>query len=641
MKSLRPASLDRPGTGALLLPCLVVCLAVLGCESTTTRPALCEPGRVYCASGFEATCTHPAGRYSFMDCVSAGQTCVPDLGCRLCLPGRWTCDGAHVALCADDGRTMTPAARCDVDAGWVCSQGRCVHACSQAAAERSYLGCEYWAVDLDNAKVSSGNAAAQQFAVVISNTSLLTAQVVVEVNDAPPFWPVSLREVARAEVPPEGLRVLPLPSRELDGSPPGSWDVGTHSAVSTRAFRVTSSAPIVAYQFNPLQNVDVFSNDASILFPKNALDPEYLVLSWPQTIADTNDPNNDFAQHLRGFVTIVATEPGTNVTVTPSARILGDGLFVPAAEAGQSFTLDMHEFMVLNLETDGFLADLTGTRVVADKPIAVYSGSEASDVPLWSTFYDRRCCADHLEHQQFPLSAAGTKFVAARTAPRTPAMAAAGGQNAVIEESDLFRILALYDGTTVFTSLPPPDDYFHLDRGQIVDLTPFCDMIVESDKPLFIGQFMRGQGTTGIPIDLPGGDPSFIMVPPVEQWRDYYVFLTPDKYAFDFVTIAAPQGATLTLDYQPISVFGCVQRTASCTDRVDPGARYDVYQCQLSFPRVYPDRPAGQNVDPGSQNDGYHVLRADRPVALLVSGFDKHVSYGYVGGMNMQRINVQ
>jgi len=38
---------------------------------------------------------------------------------------------------------------------------------------------------------------------------------------------------------------------------------------------------------------------------------------------------------------------------------------------------------VLNLETGGFGADadFTGTRVDADKPVAVFSGSEASDVP--------------------------------------------------------------------------------------------------------------------------------------------------------------------------------------------------------------------------------------------------------------------
>ena len=38
----------------------------------------------------------------------------------------------------------------------------------------------------------------------------------------------------------------------------------------------------------------------------------------------------------------------------------------------------------------------------------------------------------------------------------------------------------------------------------------------------------------------PGGDPSMIVVPPVEQWRSSYLFLVPNKYAFDSLLIAAP-----------------------------------------------------------------------------------------------------
>ena len=50
--------------------------------------------------------------------------------------------------------------------------GACVDACNDAAASRSYIACEYWAVDLDNAVVADqGAAAAQQYAVVLSNPS--------------------------------------------------------------------------------------------------------------------------------------------------------------------------------------------------------------------------------------------------------------------------------------------------------------------------------------------------------------------------------------------------------------------------------------------------------------------------------------
>jgi len=57
--------------------------------------------------------------------------------------------------------------------------------------------------------------------------------------------------------------------------------------------------------------------------------------------------------------------------------------------------------------------------VHADKPVAVFTGSEASDVPFFTTFAIRDCCADHLEEQLFPTSAMGTQFVAVKTPLRT------------------------------------------------------------------------------------------------------------------------------------------------------------------------------------------------------------------------------
>jgi len=43
---------------------------------------------------------------------------------------------------------------------------------------------------------------------------------------------------------------------------------------STSAYKVTSDLPIVAYQFNPLDNANVFSNDASLLIPRTAFDTD-------------------------------------------------------------------------------------------------------------------------------------------------------------------------------------------------------------------------------------------------------------------------------------------------------------------------------------------------------------------------------
>ncbi|MBN2725165.1 MAG: IgGFc-binding protein [Deltaproteobacteria bacterium] len=601
----------------------------------------CERGRIYCEENIARQCLEPSGEYAYSDCTAKSAVCVPGLGCRSCTPNTPVCSDQDVKLCTDEGVPGETLHTCDVESGYSCSEGRCIDSCSEALENRSYLGCEYWAVDLDNAVVSSGNAAAQQFAVVVSNPLNINAHVVVERKISPYMWPVETEILDEIDVPPEGLRVINLPSAEVDGSYFGYFNTSTHSAITPNAYKISSSSPVAAYQFNPLENAGVFSNDASILFPKSALDNSYTVLSWPQTIADTDTAENDFGNHLRAFLTIVATEPGTDVTVTLSTDILGDSNTIPAASAGETIRFNLDEFDVLNLETNAFGADFTGSLVTSDKPVSVFTGSEASDVPVWQTFADRQCCADHLEHQLFPFSSAGTRFVLARTPPRTPAVSDAGGQCSVITESDVFKILALYDDTTVFTTLGEPMDYLYLQKGEFLTIDPYCDAVVESDKPLFIGQFPRGQDTTGIPLDLPGGDPSFIMVPPVEQWRDYYVFLTPDKYAFDFISIIIPYGTSVSLDYLDISRFNCTRQKAQCASQIDQGFNYEIVHCQLSFPVLHPGLPPGENIEDGIQNDGYHVIRSSTPVGLIISGFDKHVSYGYVGGMDMRRINVE
>jgi hypothetical protein len=60
--------------------------------------------------------------------------------------------------------------------------------------------------------------------------------------------------------------VFKLGPREVDGSARGRRSTPARTPRSRRhAYRVTSELPVVAYQFNPLENVSVFSNDASLL----------------------------------------------------------------------------------------------------------------------------------------------------------------------------------------------------------------------------------------------------------------------------------------------------------------------------------------------------------------------------------------
>ncbi len=555
--------------------------------------------------------------------------------------------------------TASPDKTCHPSKAEACREGSCVDLCVEAFERKSNVGCEYWAVDLDNADIDpTENAASQQYAIVVSNPQPdVPVTVHVFQDDGKPGDPPNPIEIASATLAPLNLQVFKLGPREVDGSPDGEFNSGTNTALTRHAYRVSSDFPIIAYQFNPLDNVDVFSNDASLLKPREALtfandgimEAAYVVAGWPQTIAVTDNPDTNFDPsapiNLRVFLTIAATRANTHVRVHPTTDVRGGGP-IKATEKGGLIEVTMGAFDVLNLESpdmNAFNADFTGTLIESDSPIAVFSGSEASDAPHFKTLADRQCCADHLEDQLDPLRTMGKEFAIAHTPSRTAAVAKAGGGIQAAPEPDFIRFIATTGGgTTIKTSLPPPDDEIHLaSRGDFHEATVLKDFVAHSTAPISVAQIMASQDAAGVKRGLPGGDPSLLIEPPVEQFRPDYVFLTPDKYAFDFVSIVAPPQASIVFDGQVLTDKAClVTPTDGLTEqqRGSTEPPFVTYTCQLSFPIIDPNKAAPDNVSPGTQNDGVHRLVASEPVGVVVMGFDNYVSYAYAGGTQLEDI---
>jgi hypothetical protein len=617
----------------------------------TQQALTCKDGELSCSGALLLQCT--AGTTQVLsDCGATGKVCSnARKACLPCDPGARECaEGQKVLSCNEDGQRRTQIAVCNTQKGEACREGACVNLCEQAAREQSNIGCTYWAVDLDNAVTPQGNAAAQQFAVVVSNPQPdVVANITVYEDTSVPGAPSSVRKVSSAIVQPRSLEVFKLGPREVDGSPEGTFNTGTHTALTRGAFKVVSDVPIVAYQFNPLENVNVFSNDASQLLPQEALGAEtseYVIASWPQTIARSEDPATNFDFDLRAFLSVVGTQPGTRVRIKTTTRIVPGGPVPLGAEPGTSleFTLEPHE--VLNLETGGFNADFTGTTVSASGPVVVYAGSEASDAPIFSTLAERSCCADHLEDQVVPLRAVGRKYALGHVPNRSKAVAAAGARLGVVPEPEYYRVVSTTnEDTLVSTTLKAPNDNFILKgMGASRILTAFTDFTLVGDKPVIVANVQASQEAAGVPRGLPGGDPSLTYVPSTEQWRNDYVLLTPDKYAFDFLVITAPYSTKVYLDGQLLTSAQCEIGDGdglSPAQRGKPNPPYEVYRCQLSFPVVDPDKTSPNNVSPGRQNDGVHRVQADFPVGVLVYGFDAFVSYAYAGGTDLRAINVR
>ncbi|NUP12160.1 MAG: hypothetical protein HOW73_39440 [Polyangiaceae bacterium] len=536
--------------------------------------------------------------------------CSPELGCTPCMPGEHGCIGNEVHECDDTGNPNGPVVEtCDVNAGYTCSNGACKTGCEIAEDQPSNVGCEFWAVDLDQ-QDGFNDPASAPWGVALSNAGDGVANVTIEINNAAPGEAVALETVEQVTVPANGLIALELPTRELDcGTAPNQYS-SPGTCLSSRAFRITSSNPIVVYQFNVFENA--YSNDASLLLPTNALGQTYRVLNWtaghPVYIQQFNIID-------RSYVTVVGTTPGTEVTVRPSWKIRGNAP-IPATAAGGEIVVTLGPFDVLNLETDdatfnddpATAADLSGTAVYSNKPVAVFSGVETTSAPNASVEIPTypgwkegdTCCLDHLEDQMFPVESIGKSYVITRSPVRSTSS---------YREPDIIRFVGAAEPANVTTSLPAPFNSFTLQPGEVRTTWTQDNITVSSDTPIIVGQItISNQYVDGPYI----GDPDLTIFPPVEQYRTEYVILTPDSWDQDWVVISAEVGATVSVD--GTTPGGCIVEPAGMMN----GVQYESRRCPLEV--------------------GAHQLSGDKPYGIVVYGYGAAGSYAFAGGADVQKI---
>ncbi|HEY3356731.1 MAG TPA: IgGFc-binding protein [Polyangia bacterium] len=594
----------------------------------------------YCDNTVHHSCV--GGHWKTQDCGSG--VCVAESGCQACLGGTKYCEGSDVYECNADGSSGTYLSTCAEFEK--CVLGGCLSACADLT--RSNVGCEFWAIDLPNDyqcismnggatcdPITYGCGACQQFAVVVTNTSDFVVNVKVELNNAGPGEPLALETVEEKQVGPRLLAIFNLPMREVDCT---EWYTDTSgkmrrrndttTCLSSKAYRVTSDYPIVAYQFNPI--VNVYSNAASLLIPTNGLDTDYYVLSWSTTNPIKMPIPGQSIEGIPDYmnVTIAGVYPGTHVQVTTAHQTQGSpdgGVPVAAASAGETITVNLGPFDVLNIESRQDLqhptGDFTGTRVVSDYPVAVFSGGQRSIVPDATDSYNPPapaaagdlCCTEHFEQQMFPVSSLGTKFVITRSPIRSTGA----------PEPDFYRILATKPGTVVTTNLANFPT-LNIDAGKYARLWATEDFTIISNEPIMIAQYIVSEQY--MDSYNTGGDGKYILFPPAEQHRPTYVFLVPTTFPKDYVVIAAPEGTQVLLDGTDVGgeiTSLCEKHPAGILDTVS----YNAIRCPVE--------------------DGPHTIDATDssgagiPVGISVYGYGNVSSYAYPGGADVKQINMQ
>lgn len=538
-----------------LCPPNSICLGEEGC-----RELVCEPGQARCADDAQTLliCDSQGLSEQPFLCPQGSTQCRGGLCVQICSPGELSCQGDSVHRCLEDGSGTEPVQRCALEQGLTCREGRCLDLCEAGELEKeSYIGCRYWGVDTPNQL-----ALENRFAFVVSNAfTQLAARVRVE--DA------SGALVLEREVGPGQAVALRMPSRQMNTPGTGIWP---------RSYRLTSNVPISAYQFNPLQSHDgdgesVASNDASLMLPDAALGTEHYGVSYSQWGA------------LGAFLSVVSTADNNEILITPSADV-PQGPGVGAMEAGRQHRLVLQRGQVLTLLTQESGADLTGTHIVSQEPVAVYGGVDCAQVPVGSLY------CDHIEEALLPVRAWGRSFVGVPFARRGL-------------EEDLWRVVASAPGTRVELT-PPLAQVPVLGPGEHFTFASAEGFGLEASAPVTLVQLMTGSSTV---LEQPNdGDPSMLLVPPLRQLRQRYIFLVPDTYARDWLTLVFQQGTQVWLDGEPLQEGEA---------RPVPGTGYRFLQRRVE--------------------DGRHEVEADGPVGVSVYGYDRNISYAYPAGLDLGR----
>lgn len=630
----------------------------------TPATDICEEGEVRCVPqgdaeievcGVPEGATTPVTRWIASRCPQ-GEVCQRnECGPLACIPGQPVCeDQAHIAVCNDAGDGTVEPEPCPE--GEICRNGACLDLCAAAARNRSYIGCNYRVVDLPNPFLEEGGMNSP-FGVVVANPDpVLPVRISMEdatgeqeaIIATTTVWPSELardydavevsssvrdqrgqivaspQEVAQGpiDIPPRGFATLLLPRSNLPAQ---------RSGVYVEGRRLRANRPVVAYQYNPYCCNFSFTNDASLLLPVEALGNDYVMLGvsdWPKT--------EEFSAQYGAGLAVVAGDEATEVTVefdASSVRLFpdfSDQVTVPEASDEAliervTHTIEPGEVLYLeSFSNNNFDSEFTGARIRSDKPVAAFSSHPCTYVPATLP------ACDHLEEQLLPTDTWGDHYVLSPPVRRGESLSevtywriVAGQQPVVVRFNQGFDDLDLYQpylGLIKDCRRLRDDDQ---DNTRFA-LAPYQDCMIGSRYGLQLQSeggtvqvmgLISGEKASATRANPEGtGDPSMFLLPPVNQFRDNYFFLTPETYALDYVTLVVIEEALggLTLDGLPLD-----PQAQGVTGQVVPGSRYVIMNVPVS--------------------DGAHLIEGTAPFGLLVYAYDRFVSYAYTGGLNLTK----
>ena len=484
-----------------------------------------------------------------------------------------------------------------------CAGGVCVPACDAAKANKSSVGCDYYAVP------ATDFVSQTCFAAFVSNTWGNPVQVTVgrgsQTYNNVGFIPqgsgigITYTPLVNNTIPTGSVAIffLSVDSGTCPKTPAVTGNASTPGTAITDGWHITTDAPVVAATIFPYGGGSSAVTGATLLLPTSAWDDNYVATAaWSET--GFGNP----------WIAVVAQENATDVTIVPTSAIVGGGAVTAgAANVPKTYTLQKGQVMRLQQPQD-----LSGSVLKATKPIGSWGGHGCTNIEA--------AACDGMHQQIPPVKALGSEYAAVRYRGRTQDP----------DESVPWRLVGAVNGTQLtWKPEAPAGAPETIDLGQVVEFSspgPFVVSSQDDKHPFYLSAYM----TSG-ELFNDEGDPEWVNVVPPAQFLDNYVLFTDPTFPeTDIVVIRTPSKADgsfadVTLD--------CVGALAGW----QPLGPYE-------YTRV--DLVTGNFVDIGNCSNGRHEMSSALPFGVTVWGWGsnaamgtKFVSYAYPAGASVQPIN--
>ena len=291
---------------------------------------------------------------------------------------------------------------------------------------------------------------------------------------------------------------------------------------------------------------------------------------------------------------LVGCENDTSITITPTQSVSipvdvqSSTSLLKTVQKGVNHQIVLNQMQTLLIKRPG--ADLSGTRIISNKPLTVVSGHECGNVPSTLPY------CEHLAEQIPPTSTWGTNFL----------LVPFGGRNV----GQYYKMISSQDGTTVVRTCNSVTTTQTLSSAGnaytfFTNSSTYC--FVVSTKPVIVSQLGIGKGLDGV------GDPIISIVPSMDQYIDRCTFSSFLSSQFNIHQISVSvlpeyyQPSKIRLDGQPIKV--------TWSPIYNSGGTVVGYGCHLSV-----------------TGGAVHTVRHDNPsgkLAVMVYGWSSTSGRGY------------